>query len=71
MPSELKPIFDLLLRSLIETYNGQLEPRRAQAMSSLAGALVKVMTAGELEERVRELETRLNESRQETDLGIS
>ena len=35
-----------------------LTPRAASAMASLAGALVRAMTAGELEERLRALEDR-------------
>ena len=37
---------------------GKLDPRAASAMASLAGALVRAMTAGELEERLRALEDR-------------
>ena len=38
---------------------GTLPPSRAQAMASLATAMVRVLTAGELEERLRELEGRV------------
>jgi hypothetical protein len=38
---------------------GGLPPQRAQAMASLARALVAVMEAGQLEERLEELELRL------------
>ena len=37
---------------------GKLDPRAASAMASLAGALVRAITAGELEERLRALEDR-------------
>ena len=39
-------------------HRGELDPRAASAMASLAGALVRTITAGELEERLRALEDR-------------
>ncbi len=56
VPPRLMPIFDRLETALAETHSGDLEPKQAQAMASLARALVAVLTAGELEERVRRLE---------------
>ena len=44
--------------ALGEVHRGELDPRAASAMASLAGALVRAMTAGELEERLRALEDR-------------
>ena len=41
-----------------EVHDGELDPRQAQAMASLAGALVRVITSGELEERLRSLEAK-------------
>ena len=38
-----------------ELYAGKLDPRRATAMASLAGVMVKVLHAGELEELMRKL----------------
>lgn len=58
MPSRLRPVAALLENALEEVYSGSLEPRKATAMASIAGALVRVMTSGELEERVRALEGR-------------
>lgn len=55
MPRRLRPLFDLLERAMQELYEGKLEPRRATAMASLAGAMVKVLEAGELEELTRKL----------------
>lgn len=46
--------------ALREAHDGRLDPRRAQAMASLAGAMVRVMTAGELEGRLRKLEERVD-----------
>ena len=56
MPPRLVPIFDTLAVALAEVHHGDLDPKQAQAMASLARALVAVLTAGELEERVRKLE---------------
>ena len=46
-------------KALDEVHAGTLPPSRAQAMASLATAMVRVLTAGELEERLRELEGRV------------
>jgi len=58
MPPRLVPVFDALEAALDEVHSGTLDPRAASAMASLAGAMVRVLTAGELEERVRRLEER-------------
>ena len=64
MPARLKPVSERLERALEEVHTGELEPRKATAMASVAGALVKVVTSGELEERVRMLESRVKKSEQ-------
>ena len=56
VPPRLMGIYDRLEGALEEVHAGTLEPRQATAMAALAGALVKVLTAGELEQRVRDLE---------------
>ena len=56
MPPRLIPVFDRLEQALEETHAGTLDPRHAQAMASLARAMVAVLTSGELEERLRRLE---------------
>ena len=56
VPPRLLPVFDKLENALDEVHRGNLEPRIATAMASLAAAMVRVLTAGELEERVRILE---------------
>ncbi len=56
LPARLRPVADLLEKALEEVHEGQLDPRVATAMASLAGALVKVFQAGEMEERLRRLE---------------
>ncbi len=58
LPARLRPVADLLEKALEEVHEGQLDPRVATAMASLAGALVKVFQAGEMEERLRVLEKR-------------
>lgn len=56
IPPRLVPVYDKLETALTEVHTGQLEPKQAQAMASLARAMVAVLTSGELEERVRILE---------------
>ena len=58
IPPRLVPVFDLLEKALGEVHTGTLEPRVASAMASLAGAMVRVITAGEMEARLRDLEQR-------------
>ena len=59
-PSRLGPIADVLETALTQTHMGGLPPARAQAMASLARAIVAVLEAGELEERLEVLESRLS-----------
>lgn len=63
VPSHLKPVYGLLAKALVEVYESALDPRQATALASLAGAMVKVLTSGELEERVRMLEAAAPRSR--------
>ena len=58
MPPRLIPIFDRLETALARLDAGELEPKRAQAMAAVARAMVSVLQAGELEERLRRLEGR-------------
>ena len=58
LPARLQPMVSLLEDALGEVHRGELDPRAAWAMASLAGALVRTITAGELEERLRALEDR-------------
>jgi hypothetical protein len=58
VPPRLMSVYDRLEEALRQVHQGELEPRIAQAMAALAGALVKVLTSGELESRVRALEER-------------
>jgi hypothetical protein len=49
-------VYDRLETALQQVNDGELDPRIAGAMASLSRAMVAVLTAGELEERVRALE---------------
>ena len=62
-PPRLVPIFDQLERALVEVHDGELDPKAAQAMASLARALATLLQTGELEERVRRLENGADEGR--------
>lgn len=62
LPERLRPIADTLAGALDEVHRGELDPRQATAMAALAGALVRVVTAGEYEERLRTLEAALRDS---------
>lgn len=61
LPPRLLPVYETLERALAQVHDGTLEPRRASAMAALARAMVAVLTAGELEERVRALEGKAKE----------
>ena len=56
LPERLKPVAESLETALKEVHDGRIDPRIATAMASLAGALGRVFQAGELEERLRQLE---------------
>jgi hypothetical protein len=56
VPPRLLPVYDRLETALTEVHEGTLDPRVATALASLARAMVMVLTAGELESRVRALE---------------
>jgi hypothetical protein len=63
LPARLQPVAALLDTALREVYEGTLEPKQATAMAALAGALVRVVTAGEVEERLRAIEAALADPR--------
>ena len=56
VPPRLVPVYERLEAALAEVHEGDLDARRAQAMAALAGAMVRVLTAGELEGRLRRIE---------------
>ncbi len=49
LPSRLRPTFDRLEAAMKEVHEGRLDPRQATAMTSVAGAMVKIIKAGEAE----------------------
>lgn len=56
-PPRLLPIFDTLEAALREVHAGDITPQQATAMAALARALTTLLTAGEIEQRLRDLET--------------
>jgi hypothetical protein len=56
LPDRLKPVFTRLESAMQEVVDGTLSPTRAQALASLASASVRVLEAGEIEEKVRKME---------------
>ena len=56
VPATLKPTISKLLDALDEVHAGTLDPRQANAMAALAGAIVRVYQVGTLEERIAALE---------------
>jgi len=59
VPPRLIPVFDKLEAALDEVYGGKLEAKQGTAMAAIARAMVAVLTSGELEERVRDIESKL------------
>jgi hypothetical protein len=57
-PPRLVSVYDTLERVLEEVHAGTLEPAQATAMATVARAMVALLTAGELEERLRAVEGR-------------
>ncbi|MGD9892791.1 MAG: hypothetical protein AB7U18_16040, partial [Dehalococcoidia bacterium] len=51
VPSMLRPVLATVLDALGEVHRGELEPKQAQAMAALAGAAVRLYTAGVVEQR--------------------
>ncbi len=56
VPALLRPVLDTLLDAVEGVKAGTTSPQQASALSSLAGAIVKVYQAGTLEERLTALE---------------
>ena len=63
MPATLKPVIGTLLGALEEVHDGTLDPKVANAMAALAGAVGRLYQAGVLEERLASLEA-AHEARQ-------
>ena len=56
VPPNLHAVLDRLIEAMEACHEGELEPRVASAMASLAGAIVRVYEVGELALRVAALE---------------
>src|SRR5215218_1230571 len=56
VPAILRPVLDTLLDAVGEVKAGTITTQQAGALSSLAGAIVKVYQVGALEERIGALE---------------
>ena len=61
VPADLRAVFTRLEAALNATNAGDLEPKIANAMANVSRAMVAVIQAGEMEERLREIEETLNE----------
>ena len=60
LPARLRPVAAVLERAIMQTHRGDLDPRAATALASLASALVRVLESGEIEDRLRRLEAELH-----------
>ena len=56
MPVRLLPVWDQLERALVDVLDGSLDPKQATAAAAVARALAAILTAGEMEQRIRQLE---------------
>jgi hypothetical protein len=56
MPPRLRPVFEQLVVAMQDVYKGTITPSQATALAALATAAVRVLTSGELEERLRALD---------------
>ncbi len=59
LPKDLRDVLDRLMRALATVETGELDPRRATAMARLASAIVRTHEAGDVEQRLGEIEARL------------
>jgi hypothetical protein len=55
-PASLRPVLDTLFSALGGLEDGSIEPRVATAMASVAGVIVRVYEASDLEMRLKALE---------------
>lgn len=61
LPPRLVPVFERLEAAMGAVERGTLTPSQAQALAALARAMVAVLESSELAERLREIETMLEE----------
>jgi len=60
IPSSLRPTLETLFTALDEVHSGELDPRQASAMASLAGAIGRLYETASLEQRLEAIE-KMNE----------
>ena len=60
IPGQLQTVYTTLETALAEVHDGTITPSVANAMAAIASAMVRTLTAGEMEERLRALENRRN-----------
>ena len=58
LPNYLRPVLGAVLSALRDVRAGTLTPAQASSIAALAGAAVRVVSAGQLEERIAALEER-------------
>ena len=58
MPARLVPVYAQLEQALADVLADRLDPKNATAAAAISRAMVAVLTAGEVEERLRKLEER-------------
>jgi hypothetical protein len=59
VPPKLQVVAGVLESALAKTFEGRMKPQVASALAALAGAYVRVVSAGEIEQRVADLERAL------------
>ncbi len=58
LPADLKDVLAKLMAALDEVHGGEIDPRTATAMASLAGAINRIYADSELEQRIAALESK-------------
>ena len=59
LPARLRPTATMLETVMVELYQRQRDPKEATAIASVAQALIRVVSAGELEARLRQVEEKV------------
>ncbi len=62
VPKDMADLVERLLLAVDEVHRGDLDTKRATAMAALGRAIVTVYEAGELQQRLTELEARVNKT---------
>ena len=62
VPPRLLSVYDRLELALADVHAGKLDPRIASAMAQLGRAMVAVIQAGEVEQRLREVEAAVEQA---------